>query len=207
MPPESVRRPSALHVAIGAAFSLTMVVLGQLAVGTLVAIVFSTGFVLGWVLWVAVPDRASFDTLKVPYVVALVAYAVHRTEEEVADFVGAIERLTGDQAVDVVSPVSVTLVVLSVAWMLSPLLVRWGHPLGYYGAWTLFAGFGVLELAHFVFPLMTPEPYGYFPGMWTVPLIAASGWWGMWRLWRGDRREEARVGVPATGSDSGAASD
>jgi hypothetical protein len=175
------KRPWA--IAVAATFSATMVALGALALGPLVGIVFATGFFGGFLLWVVGPPYASFATMKVPYIVALIAYVIHRVDEELSGFVAAMEALTGHEAVAVVSPVSISLVALSLAWMLSPLLLRRRHALGHFGTWSLFTGFGVIELWHFVFPLLTPEPYGYFPGMITAPLIAAVGWWGMWRLW------------------------
>ncbi len=52
----------------------------------------------------------------------------------------------------------------------------------YYLAWTFFTSMGVIELAHFIFPFFTPEPYGYFPGMVTVVPLAPVAWFGMWRL-------------------------
>jgi hypothetical protein len=54
--------------------------------------------------------------------------------------------------------------------------------MGYYLAWTFFASLGITELAHFVLPLFSEQPYGYFPGMATVVLLAPSAWWGMVRL-------------------------
>ncbi|WP_220466405.1 hypothetical protein [Dyadobacter psychrotolerans] len=41
---------------------------------------------------------------------------------------------------------------------------------------------GITELAHFVLPLLTKEPYGYFPGMTRVIVLAPLAWWGMYRL-------------------------
>lgn len=164
-----------------------MVVLGYLAIAPLVGLVFAGGFFSGFGLWLARPMQASFEAIKAPYLSAIAAYAIHRTDEELSGFVPAMEELTGRSAADVTSPVSIALVVLSAMWVLSVLLMRHDHAIGHYGAWALFAGFGVIELAHFVFPLLTPEPYGYFPGMVTAPLISAVGWWGLWRLWRAER--------------------
>lgn len=183
-----VERKKGGHIVAAASFSTAMVALGAVAIAPLVGLVFASGFFGGFVLWLARPMRASFGTIVAPYVAGLVAYVVHRVDEEVSGFVPAIERLTGGAVAPVASAPSLLLVALSIAWMASPLLLRRGHPLGHYGAWTLFASFGVLELAHFVFPLLTEAPYGYFPGMTTAPLIVAMGWWGMWRMWRGDVR-------------------
>lgn len=173
------------HVVIAAAFSLSMVLLGAIALAPLVGAVFAPGFLGGLGMWLARPSSLPFATIKWPWLLAIGTYVVHRVDEEISGFVPAIEQLTGQEAAATLSAISLTLAGCSLAWMLSPLLLLIEHPLGQYGAWTLFAGFGVIELAHFVFPLLSPGPYGYFPGMVTAPLIAAAGWWGLWRLWRG----------------------
>lgn len=36
---------------------------------------------------------------------------------------------------------------------------------------------GVIELAHFVFPLFGGRPYGYFPGIMSVVPLARAAWW------------------------------
>jgi len=53
---------------------------------------------------------------------------------------------------------------------------------------------GVTQLAHFVLPLLTNEPYGCFPGMASVLLLASLAWWGMWRLARGRETRSGHVG-------------
>lgn len=70
------------------------------------------------------------------------------------------------------------------AWLAIPVLIRQGNEFGYYLGWTFFASMGITELAHFVLPLVTTEPYGYFPGMASVVVLAPFAWWGMWRLAR-----------------------
>lgn len=177
------KSPASVLVAL--AFTLTMVALGYFTVGMVLVIPFALGFFSGFLLWLIRPLADSFQTVKGPWIAGLIAYVIHRTEEGVAGFVPAIEELGGTTAVSATHPWSLALVVLSLIWFLSPLLIRRGYAFGHYGAWTLFTAFGILELAHFVFPLFTPEPYGYFPGMWTAPLIVATGWWGLWRMWHG----------------------
>ncbi|HWK55768.1 MAG TPA: hypothetical protein VNQ80_00440 [Parapedobacter sp.] len=68
------------------------------------------------------------------------------------------------------------------AWLAVPTLIKCGREIGYYSIWTLFVSMGVAELAHFVFPFLTDEPYGYFPGMLSVVVLAPLGWWGIYRL-------------------------
>jgi len=190
-PPNVTKSPASIVLAL--AFTLAMVALGYLTVGIAVALPFAVGFSSGFVLWLTRPLTASFRTIKGPYIAGLIAYVIHRAEEEIAAFVPALEELGADMAVSVTHPWSLTLVALSLIWFLSPLLIKRGIAFGHYAAWTIFTSFGILELAHFVFPFFTPEPYGYFPGMWTAPLIVATGWWGLWRMWHGDRSAESHV--------------
>jgi hypothetical protein len=180
-------RPRPAHVVLATALSAAIVGLMGVALAPLAAIAHVPGLLVGLVLWLARPGRAAWARIRRPFLVALGAFVVHRIDEEVSRFVPAMEELTGRQAVDVASPVSIVLVVLALAWMLSPLLLRTGHPLGHFGAWSVFAAFGLVEPWHFLFPLFSPDPYGYFPGMITAPIIAAAGWWGMWRMWRETR--------------------
>lgn len=71
------------------------------------------------------------------------------------------------------------------AWLVALTPIKRGYDFGYYLGWTFFVSTGITELAYFVLPLLTDEPYGYFPGMASVLLLAPLGWWGMWRLARG----------------------
>ena len=75
----------------------------------------------------------------------------------------------------------VALYSLAAAWLLIPYLLRRGHELGYYLVASFFMSMGTTELAHFAFPLWIDRPYGYFPGMFSVILLAPTAWWGLWR--------------------------
>jgi hypothetical protein len=183
----SSRRKRAGHVVLATAYCAVMVALFAVGAAPLIGIAHAPGYFGGLALWFAHPMRATWARIKAPYLVALGAIAVHRIDEEVSAFVPAIEELNGRQAAAATSPISILIVVLTLAWILSPLLLRTGHPLGHFGAWSLFAAFGLVEPWHFVFPLFTPEPYGYFPGMVTAPIIIAAAWWGMWRMWQASR--------------------
>lgn len=80
----------------------------------------------------------------------------------------------------------IALLILPVSiWLATPFLIKRGYDFGYYLGWTFFASTGVTELAHFGLPMLTNEPYGYFPGMASVFVLAPLAWWGMWRLARG----------------------
>lgn len=166
-------------------FSLTIPALGYVTLGILPASIFLVGFFGGFVLWLVMPMRAPWRVTRIPYFAALFLFLLHRgVEEQFFGFFPALAEITGVPLPEPTSPVVIVLVALSLVWVLSPLLIKRGHPFGYYGAWSVFFTLGVGELAHFLFPLLTPEPYGYFPGMVTVVFLAPVAWWGMWRLYK-----------------------
>jgi len=134
-----------------------------------------SGFSGGFLLWLIVPTRVPYDAIKVPYFVTLLLFAVHRIEERLTDFFHRLAEITEVPTPDIVSWQVILLVLASVgAWLLIPSLAKRGHPLGYYLAWTFFSAMGITELAHFIFPIVVGGPYGYFPGMASVVLLAPA---------------------------------
>lgn len=175
-------KPTRPEAVLAGAFSGATLLVGYLALGFLPAFLFAFGFVGGFVLWLAVPTSSPFPRLKLPYFLTLGAFILHKIEERQWDFFPALAQITDKPVPEPNSVVAVVLYACAAAWLLVPWLVNRRHPWGYYLAWTFFTSMGVIELAHFVFPLLTPGPYGYFPGMVTVVLLAPAGWWGMTRL-------------------------
>ena len=130
-----------------------------------------------------IPTEAPFASIRIPYFLTLGLFVVHRIEERVFDFFQALSNITGVPTPEIASWPVISLVAMSVgAWLFVPSLVRRGYQFGYYLAWTFFAAMGITELAHFIFPFFTAGPYGYFPGMASVFLLAPLAWWGMSRL-------------------------
>lgn len=121
-----------------------------------------------------------------PYWLTLAAFFLHKVEENRTQFFVAVsDRITGTPAPEVTLPLLLSLLVLPVgAWLTLPWLIKRGDAFGYFLAWTFFASMGVTELAHFGLPVLAREPYGYFPGMASVVVLAPLAWWGMWRLGR-----------------------
>lgn len=64
------------------------------------------------------------------------------------------------------------------------MLIKRHFEFGRFLAWTFFASMGITELTHFAMPVLANEPYGYFPGMLSVFILAPLAWWGMARLLR-----------------------
>jgi len=158
--------------------------LGYLAFGLLTSLIFTAGFLGGLLLWLVFPDRGSWPALRWPYWIALGLFVLHRVEEKHFGFFSMLQSVTGVQTPDPFSAAVLALLLLSVGgWLLVPWLMRRGHPLGRYFAWTFLASMGITELAHWlVFPFL--EGPRYVPGMWSVVLLAPVAWWGMRRMVR-----------------------
>lgn len=166
-------------------FSLVVPAIGYYYVGWLVALLFLVGYLGGFSLWLLIPRKLSWNYLRTPYWTALVIFILlHKVEENRMKFFEVLgEKITGVAVPEMTPFLVIGLLVIPIgAWLAIPILIKRNREFGYYLAWTYFFSFGIVELAHFVFPFMTNEPYGYFPGMATAPIISIAGMWGMWRL-------------------------
>lgn len=180
--PEHAKQP--LQVAIAVAFTVTVLVTGHFAFGLLTMLVFTAGFVGGLLLWVLLPTRGNWSTVRLPFWLAMLLFLVHRFEEKQFGFFDMLARVTGVPTPEVTSMPVVTLVLLSVGgWLSVPWLMRRANPLGGYFAWSFFASMGITELAHWVlFPFLQGPGFHLVPGMWSVVVLAPVAWWGMARL-------------------------
>ena len=174
---------NAIIIATAFVFTATILVLGYLAFGPWTALIFTAGFLGGFLLWLLFPSQPQFRTIKVAFWLSLGLFVLHRVEEKVMGFFAQLSAITGTPTPSVTDATVILLVLLSVgAWMSIPILVKRGYAFGYYLCWTFFASMGITELAHFVFPFFIDKPYGYFPGMASVVLLAPVAWWGMYKL-------------------------
>lgn len=180
-------RRATTHIVIAVAYSAATLVAGQAALGFLAMLVFTAGFFGGLLLWLVLPSRATWPALRLPFWTTMALFVLHRIEEKVCGFFAMLSRVTGVPTPEVASPAVIAMVVLSVGgWLAVPLLLRRGHPLGHYFAWTFFASMGLTELAHWVlFPFLQGPGFAMTPGMWSVLVLAPTAWWGMVRLVRG----------------------
>lgn len=174
--------------AAGLLVTLIILALGYASFGIWTMLIFSSGFGVGYLLWLGFPHQPDFARIKWPFLVAFILFIVHRVEEYQTNFFSALAQLTGTPTPDIGSWQVVALVSLSVGgWVAMPFLVIHRFALGYYLAWTAFAAMGVTELAHFlIFPFLRGGGYTYFPGMASVIVLAPVAWWGMSRLVRTD---------------------
>lgn len=179
-----------ISIITGFLFSFLIPAIGFYYLGLLYAILFLIGYLGGFILWILLPSRASWASLKIPYWLTLLAFLLlHKVEENRMKFFEVVsEKITGGTVPEFSVGLVIGLLVLPIgAWLVIPLLLKRGHELGYYAIWMLFVSMGVTELAHYVLPFMTNEPYGYFPGMLSVIVLAPLAWWGMYRLFKKDR--------------------
>lgn len=174
-----------VNILIAFLFSLLIPAFGYFFLGPLYAAIFLVGYLGGFILWILFPSNALWTSLKAPYWLTLLAFLLlHKVEENrMAFFEVVSEKITGGMVPGLSAGLVVGLVVLPIgAWLVVPTLIKRGHELGYYSLWTLFISMGIAELAHFVFPFLTDESYGYFPGMLSVVILAPLAWWGIYRL-------------------------
>lgn len=172
---------------IAAALLVTFVVpgLGLVALGNLPALLFLAGFLGGFILWLFLPSNASFCEIRRIYWVLFALFILHRVEEKYFGFFERLAKMTGVATPEVLSPVVLLLVAVSVGgWLLGPYLYSRGGEFGKYLVWTFLASMGITELAHFVFPMLEGTPYNYFPGMGTTLILAPLAWYAMCRLAR-----------------------
>jgi hypothetical protein len=166
-------------------FTTAILAFSYFSFGKWTTLIFTSGFLGGLILWVTTPDRSVFfSAIKAPYLFTFAAFILlHKVEENVFKFQVELSKVTGTPVPEVTSPALIILLVLTLGgWLLVPYLVKRGYGFGYYLAWTFFAAMGITELAHFIFPFFIDAPYGYFPGMASVLVLAPSAWWGMSRL-------------------------
>jgi len=143
---------------------------------------FSIPFFGGFVAWLLMTSVPPFSAVRVPYFVAWIFFILHKLEERQFGFFSKLAYITGTPAPNENSTWSWILYLLAGFWVLVLMLAKGGVTLGYSLTWTFFLAMGVVELAHFVFPLMTGQPYAYFPGMTTAAPLSAAGLWGVYRM-------------------------
>lgn len=169
-------------IVFASVFTLIAITLGYVALGALAAFLFTFGYLGGLIIWLFISTKVPFKQIAWPYFIALVLFMAHKYEERTMDFFPALSKITGLPVPEITSLPAIMLLVLAAVWLAIPFLIWKGYDLGYFFAWTFFASMGITELAHFVLPFLTDKPYGYFPGMYSVVVLAPVAWWGMYKL-------------------------
>lgn len=164
-------------------FTIAILLLGYISFGIWTTLVFVSGFLGGFLLWLFIQVRPPFKQFKTAFWLTFILFLLHRIEEKVFGFFDKLAQITSAPKPGTFSLSIILLILMSVgAWLLIPILVKKGYEFGYYLVWTFFAAMGITELAHFIFPLFTDQPYGYFPGMASVVVLAPAAWWGITRI-------------------------
>ncbi len=164
-------------------FTILVPAIGYISFGPWPALLFLIGYLGGFILWLTLPTRAPFASIKSAYWITFGLFILHRIEEKVSGFFATLSDMTNVPIPEVISMPIILLLILSVgAWIFGPVLYAKGNAFGHYLVWTFFVSMGVTELAHFILPLFTGDPYGYFPGMLSVVVLAPVAWWGMRRI-------------------------
>lgn len=165
-------------------YTAITLLLGYLAFGFLTSLIFSSGFLGGFILWYFIQTKTPYENLKIPYFACLVLFVLHRVEEKYMGFFAFLSEITKIPTPEILSWEVVGLVAISVgSWFSIPYLLRRGYDFGYYFAWTFFTAMGVTELAHWiVFPFLLENPFQYVPGMISVIPLAPVAWLAMRRL-------------------------
>lgn len=165
-------------------YTATQLTVGYFSFGIWTTLIFASGFLTGFILWAFIPSSPPFKSFKIPFWLTFAFFILlHRVEEYFSKFQEHLAAIIGTPVPEITSPALIILVLASVGgWLIAPVLINRGYSFGYYLVWTFFAAMGITELAHFVFPFFQPGPYGYFPGMASVIVLAPTAWWGMWKL-------------------------
>lgn len=177
-----------LLIVLALLFSLAVPLFGLIYLGPLYAALFLTGYLGGFVAWLLVRTGASWASIRVPYWLTMLAFLIlHKVEENRTAFFEVVSnRITGTPVPEISVGLILALLIVPIgAWLAVPFFVGRDYEFGRLLAWTFFTSMGITELAHFLLPLLTTEPYGYFPGMASVVVLSPLAWWGMWRLARG----------------------
>ena len=165
-------------------FTIAVLVLGYILLGLLPMFLFASGFLGGFILWLIISTKPSFATIKMPYFLSLAFFVLHKYEERRMNFFPRLSEITRVPVPEANSFLAYLLYAFAGTWLLIPFLVKRSNNFGYYLSWTFFTAMGITELAHFFLPFFTSDPYGYFPGMASVVILAPTAWWGIYRLSR-----------------------
>ena len=172
-----------LSIIFALLFTIVVPSIGYLSFGIWIALLFLTGYLAGFILWMTVPIKVPFSSVIIPYWVTFGIFLLHTVEESVFGLQQRLSMLTGLPVPKVTSFPIILLLLASVgAWLLAPLLAERGLSFGYYLVWIFFAWMGIAELVQFIFPYLAPGRTEYFPGMASVLLLAFAAWAGIWRL-------------------------
>lgn len=113
------------------AFTLTILTVGYLSFGLWTTIIFASGFLGGFIIWLFVRSTPPFADFKKPYWLTFIFFILlHRVEEYIMKFQEELSGITGNPVPDIKSPALIILVLASVgAWLFAPVRSKGIMPL------------------------------------------------------------------------------
>lgn len=131
----------------------------------------------GFILWLRTTYKIRINYTKVIpiYLMTLVLFFIHITEEFITDFPGEINSIF-NSSWSLGDFVILIALLGPIIWTSGILGLLYKHPFGQYLTWFVFFGMLIGEPTHYlVFPMVQSGGYNYFSGMWTAlfPMIPA----------------------------------
>jgi hypothetical protein len=159
------------------AFIVGLALIGFATVGFAGAL-FSVAFVGGLALWLLTTYRTPVapHTIIVPYLVTVILFVVHVSEEFAAHVERYLTQVSG-LAVTQTDFLVIAAFCGPIVWLLGAVMLLKHWPFGYFFASTFLFGMMFAELSHFFSPLMEHGTFHYTPGMYTAILPVMSGWY------------------------------
>lgn len=217
-------RPSAVQIAVAVTFSTTAMIAGYVNIGLPPVVIVGGSSVVGLALWLRTYRHGPIapEVILPPFLLTVAALELHMIEEYATGFGPAMSRLFNISWSEF-SFLLIFTFVGPVIYSLTALGLFWRVRLAGFVAWFIFIGPGVAELAHFIFPLLTPaiEPNNlspvtasvangtvvvdmpnfwlsvtgryYFPGLYTAVLPMIPGIYGIWIVLRADRTLRPKI--------------
>lgn len=175
-------------------------VFGQQKIGLAVVAIVSGAGILALIAWGLTTYRTPASPQIVPvYLLTVACLHLHIMEEYLMGFAPKMSHLFGIPIfTEQTFLISFAFVGIAL-WILAGIGLLYRNPLANYAAWFMFM-IPVMEITHYIFPLIEGGTYHYFPGMWTAWLPMLPGVYGIYQLWRGSRlnigigRQQAALG-------------
>jgi hypothetical protein len=171
-------------------------VVGQQKIGLAVVMIVSGAGILALIAWRLTTYRTPASPQLVPlYLLTVACLHLHIMEEYLMGFAPRMSRLFGIPIfTEQIFLISFAFVGIAL-WILAGIGLLYRNPLANYAVWFMFM-IPVMEITHYIFPLIEGGPYHYFPGMWTAWLPMLPGFYGIYRLWIGSRQKSTARSQP-----------
>jgi hypothetical protein len=178
----------------------TFTLFGQQRLGLAVVAIVGGAGMLAFIAWGLTTYRIPASPNVVPvYLLTVASLHLHIMEEYLMGFAPRMSRLFGIPTFTEQAFMISFAFIGIVLWILAGIGLLYRNPLANYAAWFMFM-IPVMEISHYIFPLIEGGPYHYFPGMYTAWLPMLPGFYGIYQLWIGSRqntdinRKQAMVG-------------